>query len=397
MEYIHSRKIDIILFVLLFFLASTGSYIGYGKINPHGSQAGNVWFQADIGRVYYNMTEQRSNHYRTKVHPLFSLATHPIVFALHKTGLQKTEAVRVFVATISGIWLATIFLILKLLRLRSLDAVLFSILAAASSTAFFWTTVPETFLLGSISILLVLAFVAFSCERKVSSVWYVFFSAISLSMTVTNWMAGILATKVNYSWKQSIRITLDAFLLVTVLWAIQNYIYPTSEFFLLPRGETHYIMMDEAGGFFEKIRVFIYHSMVMPSVQILDNPWAPKWPRFTIQFSSIGSTGILGWAMTALWTGLIAFGAWSLFQSSDKIKPKIILSLIILGQFCLHLLYGDETFLYSLHWLPLLVLISAMGATSVYRYYVLVAVSMLIVGVGVNNFQQFTIVATALK
>jgi len=385
-----SRSIDVPFLLVLFLIGFAGSYIGAGKINPHGARAANVWFQADIERVYGNMTKRWSDHYRTKVHPLFSLAAHPAVHVLHKAGLQKYEAVRLFVGTTAGMWLATIFLLLRLLRLRYLDAMLFSTLAAVSASAFFWSTVPETYLIGSVTMLLVMGFVAVSSERTFSAIWYVAFSAISLSMTVTNWMTGILATIVNNSWKQSIRITLDAFLLVTVLWAVQHAIYPSSEFFLLSPEEHLYILPDTGGGFIEKTVAFFLHSMIMPEIQALENPWAADWPFLTIQLASIGSSGFLGLAMTVIWAGLLGFGAWAAFRFPEQEKFKVVLGLTLLGQLGLHLLYGDETFLYSLHWLPFLVLLAAMGAVSPHRRYVLAAVAVLIVGAGFNNFQQFT-------
>jgi len=39
----------------------------------------NVWFDADVPRVIENETSRGSDHYRTKVHPLYSLMTFPPV------------------------------------------------------------------------------------------------------------------------------------------------------------------------------------------------------------------------------------------------------------------------------------------------------------------------------
>ena len=391
------RNMDVPTLLVLFLIGFAGSYIGAGQINLHAARGGNVWFQADIERVYSNMTERGSNHYRTKVHPLFSLAANPAIHVLHKAGLQKYQAVRLLIATTTGMWLATIFLVLRQLRFHYLDAMLFSTLAAVSASAFFWTTVPETYLLGSVTMLLVMGFVVVSSERTFSAIWYVAFSAISLSMTVTNWMTGILATIVNNTWKQSIRITLDAFLLVTVLWAVQHAMYPSSEFFLFSPEEQNYILPDIAGGFFEKTVVFFLHSMIMPAFQVIENTGTGKGPLLSIQFSSIGSTGFLGWAMTTIWAGLLGFGVWASFRFPEQEKFKVVLGLTLLGQLGLHLLYGDETFLYSLHWLPFLVLLAAMGVSSPHRRYVLAAVAVLIVGAGFNNYQQFAKVTVELN
>jgi hypothetical protein len=42
------------------------------------------WFEADVPRVFANMTDRHSNHYRTKVHPLFSLTGFLPVYLIKK-------------------------------------------------------------------------------------------------------------------------------------------------------------------------------------------------------------------------------------------------------------------------------------------------------------------------
>lgn len=391
------QKSDVVLFFLLCIAGFSGSYIGSEQINSRAVKAGNVWFQADIGRVYANMTDRNSNHYRTKVHPIFSLATNPVVWALHKAGLQKQNAVRIIVSAIAGIWLALIYLVLRLLYLRYLDALLFSVLAAASASAFFWTTVPETYLFGSLSMLIVMAFVAVSEKRTFHSSWHVSISALALSMTVTNWMTGIFATIVNNSYRRSILITLGALLLITALWAFQNEIYPSSEFFIGDTEELNYVLPEIAGGVTEKAIVFFVYTMIMPAIQVLENPYAAEWPLLTIQHVTIGSTGLLSWAMTVIWITLLMFGAWMAFRIPKQRKFKIVLGLTIVGQLSLHLLYGEETFLYSLHWIPFLVLLAAIGTHSSYRHHILATIVVLIVGVSINNYQQFTAVTAVLN
>jgi hypothetical protein len=43
-----------------------------------------IWLGVDIARVFDNMTSRGSNHYRLKVHPLFSLIAYPPVTVLEK-------------------------------------------------------------------------------------------------------------------------------------------------------------------------------------------------------------------------------------------------------------------------------------------------------------------------
>jgi hypothetical protein len=53
--------------------------VGYGleqRLNPalYDGITADAWFDSDIHRVVDNLTDRNSDHYRTNVHPLFSLA-----------------------------------------------------------------------------------------------------------------------------------------------------------------------------------------------------------------------------------------------------------------------------------------------------------------------------------
>ena len=120
MDFFRRNKADILVALFIFALAMLISNIGSKQVSFYGATADNVWFQADVGRVYANMTARYSNHYRTKVHPLFSLATNPVIHVLYRIGLKEESAVRVFVSFIAGLWLSSIYLVLRLVRLRHL-------------------------------------------------------------------------------------------------------------------------------------------------------------------------------------------------------------------------------------------------------------------------------------
>jgi hypothetical protein len=102
-----SLKTNALIIVLLFAAGALFSYWGSSKVTPEiritALEPRNVWFQADVARVYSNMTERRSDHYRTKVHPLFSISTNPLIHLLHKFGVDKDLAVTVNVAVLQVI------------------------------------------------------------------------------------------------------------------------------------------------------------------------------------------------------------------------------------------------------------------------------------------------------
>ena len=65
------------------------------------------------------------------------------------------------------------------------------------------------------------------------------------------------------------------------------------------------------------------------------------------------------------------------------------LALTALGQLLLHSLFGHETFLYSMHFLPLLVGVAAFGALGQWRAWVLALAGVFIVTACVNNAGQY--------
>jgi hypothetical protein len=187
MTLVRNFKFDLFIIIILFACAFTASYKGGNQISYKALvDENNVWFQADTARVYSNLTDRGSNHYRTSVHPLFSLATNPIITILNKAGLEKQTAVKLFNATLSSLWLVMFYFILRLLNLRKIDAFQFTLLASVSSSLLFWGAVPETSMLGSLSILVVTAFTIASNKYIFKYPWFILISATSMVATVTN-------------------------------------------------------------------------------------------------------------------------------------------------------------------------------------------------------------------
>src|SRR4028119_791309 len=165
---------DILLAVALASVAGFASYQGAQLINPVivDDQSNNVWFEADVSRVFANMTERNSDNYRAKVHPIFTLITFPIVFVIKSAlNINPITAVHIAIATVAFLWLGTLFIVLRLIGCNRFDAALFSILAATSAAAMFWFTVPETYSFGSLTLLLALGVVAIAQYQKLSPLW----------------------------------------------------------------------------------------------------------------------------------------------------------------------------------------------------------------------------------
>ncbi len=85
-------------------------------------------------------------------------------------GLSKMHAVRFVIACNAGLWLAMFYTLLRLISCRRLDSVILSLVVVSSAGAMFWSAVPETYLLGSLTILGVLILSA-AAERTRIPAW----------------------------------------------------------------------------------------------------------------------------------------------------------------------------------------------------------------------------------
>jgi hypothetical protein len=392
-EFAIRQRGDFLILIVLAILAGTGSFLGSQLVSPDIIEfGGSQWFEADLSEAYKTMVSRTSQEqYRTGLHPLFPLATYPGVKILDTIiGVQPLTAVKVDGAIVAMLWISTLFVLIRLIGCTRLDATLFSLLGISSAAAMFFLVVPETYPWGSLSILLAFCLVALAQRTKLSSFWYVVMSAITLSFTVTNWMAGIITTVLDHPWKRSLQITVNAFCLVVILWGVEKQLFPSAQFFLyLPPDRVRFILAPFSGGPHNIINSFFFHSMVMPAFDVIDKNHTWQWPVLVTQYSRPGTGSIWGAVAIGLWVVLLGLGIWSLFFLGRNQNFRIALGLMLLGQLLLCLVYGDETFLYSLHFAPLLVVLVALSTQTRMRTIARIMVVALVISAGFNNFIQF--------
>ncbi len=386
---------DLLIVISLAGLAGLASYEGQrlvGSFVFRDLRSFNMWFEGDCPFVFANMVARTSSHdIRTVVHPLFPLAAYPPAYVLRKVaGLDGLQAVRVVMAVLAAAWLGALFVLLRLVGCRRLDATLFSLLAATSAMAVFWFTVPETFSLGSLTILLGLSTIALAEYRNLSWWWFLGASALTLSMTKTNWMVGLFGTFAHYPWKRAFQITVNALCLVVGLWGLEKLIFPSAGFFIGSEGdEAGYLLLPRSGGPLRIFLSFVFHSIIMPAIRVVVKPEKQPWETMSTQMSWPGSGSLWGAAGMGIWTILLGLGLWALVGTKRHSRFGTVLALTLLGQLGLHILYGDETFLYALHFGPLLVVLAALSTLTRARFLALVLAGALTLVAGVNNVSQF--------
>jgi len=383
---------DIGVGAALALVAAFSSFAATARLDPvllHPATE-DVWFQSDIPRVYESMTRRDGDYYRSSsVHPLFALATLPPVSALWKgLGLEAITAVRIVLAIVAALWVVAFLVILRLAGLPKLDATLFTLVAIVSAAAVFWFSVPETYPFGSLSILFALAVVAAGQRVALKERWYVVASIASFGFTVTNWMVGIAASFVSLRWKRAVTMTVNAFLIATFLWLVQRHFVPGADSFLNPYLEKKYLLTADAGGPAVVLRSFFFHGVVMPAIETIERINPPGWPIMSVQHSSVWGGGTLAFIASTAWLALLLLGAWAFAVARENLNLRMVIGAVLIGQLVLHLLYGEETFLYSLHFAPLLVLVGAFATTTCMRPIALALAVVLIGCGGANNIMR---------
>ena len=348
-----------------------------------------LWFQADSGRAFADMVWHDSGHVRSSVHPLFVLVALPVVYLFRKVGhLDPMQAVRLFSSLVAGLWLATFYLLFRLLKLPRWEATTFSALAFVAAAPMFWFTCSETYPLGSLSILAVFVFLATTRDGAPSLLRYILVTLISLSMTITNGMVGAIATAVRLRWKRVIAVGAASLASLFALSLLQRAIFPGARLVGQRGGEEAAFLLDpKLGGPLHIIPAFFLHSVIAPAFGTSVGRVGE--PILSFQMSRPGSSGLLGALAAGVWIVVLAVGLWGIVSSRIDGRFRAALGLALAGQLLLHLVYGDETFLYSLHFAPLLILVAALGAQTRARTLVLALVVPLVFLAAVNNYRVF--------
>ncbi|WP_407530134.1 hypothetical protein [Methylobacterium oryzisoli] len=353
----------------------------------------NIWFQADTPRVVLNLTDLASNHYRTAVHPISSLLTTPLVLALAKAGVPPLLACKALIALAGGACAALLFITGRLLRLGRLDAALVVALFLTSAAYLHWYGQIELSAFSGVTI--VLSLLLLVRESLAAPVWWVLMSAATLSITVTNWVAGLAATFARWPLRGFAAISAGAFVLVCLLAIAQQHAMTNAQLFFKyssARNETQWtqMAMERHGrGTWSPARS-LYSLFVTTAVAPM--PQRESKQGVTVVTNQRPTLADMTWlSLTAIaaWIGLLACGAYAGWHVRHLRRVGIGIGLMLLAQALLHSIYGDVTFLYAAHVIPMLVGLAALAFASPARHFARVAALVVVVAGGLNNVGQF--------
>ena len=324
-----------------------------------------LWYESDLPRMVESLSDRRSeHHHRTNVHPLYSLLVVTPFFVLTSIGFSERQAATALIAFGAFILTVSFYALMRACRLPRLDAVLGVTLLSSTAAAVFWLSVPETYALGAASIVLALLWLA--VPRGTHDVWSgPVQSAGTLSITLTNWVAGLVTLILGLGWRRAIWAGFIGFGIVALLTVVQYVGYPQAGRFLAIVGEKEYADLGESASLLSRITTATFHSLLAPAPDTTQQTIGDLM-RLTVQtqapaHSPIALVGFVGWL------ALIAGGVITMVKGKIPVRMSLAVAIILAAQIVLHLVYGSETFLYALHFAPLFALIAAWGLTSTFR------------------------------
>jgi hypothetical protein len=370
--YARSSMLDPVIF----------SYNGAG----HGPRTSDIWFDGDIPKTFYLMTDVAATQHNAAEHPWISFISYTPAAVLRWVGLSPLESVIATYAGASGLWSILLFALLLLCGLRTLDALLFAMLGTTSASAMFWMPAPDSFLFGSITVCAALCLTKWPAEGN-AFIRHSLINVVSLSMTVTNWMVGLLVSYRTLPLRDAWLAATTAWFIVCAFCVAQTMIFPKSQFFTTALATVQsFTYAPTPTRMAAVLQSFISHTVVMPEISIISEG---EIGRLSVQYAQAGSGSIAGMIATIAWVSLLTLGIWNLRRLPWS---SLIVScgILVVGQLGLHILHGPETFLYSMHFLPLLVVVAA-GATQTKFRSTAIALALTVVIFGsLNNWWQFS-------
>lgn len=353
------HRSDIVAVTAIAFSTSLLVHYGASRIDATAFERRNfdVYLQGDLPRTYQQMVSRFADGARTGLHPLYPLAVHPLAAAVHALfGISWIEAVRNTVALMAAGWGVCLFLCGRALGVGVLDSALMTGVGLAGASARFWLVVPETFLLGGVALLVALFVAARADSYELGDTWYIASGVATFGSTLTNWSTGVLLALTTMDWRRAVRICLQVVGVTALLWIAEKLVFPNVVFVFDPLGVRQYVHPLGLSRIADVSRVFFFHTAVAPPLEVCRNLSFPPTPRLlTVQGAAIAWGGAMTAFATAVWFAILALGLYALVGLKNHRNARLVLGGSLAFQYGLHLLYGGETFLYSIHWWGLLV------------------------------------------
>jgi MFS family permease len=359
-----------------------------GTLGQEIHQPDNWLFDADCASVTANMYDRYSDQTLNRRHPLFSIVMIPMTYATAMLSRRPRIEAAVLVFSLLGcLWAPIFYLALNALLADRIAAILFAIVGMSSASTAFWLSIPERHSLAGLSVVAGLLLLAYAQQTKKHTSALLggsFF--LTLGLTVTNCALAVFGCLARAGWKATARILFYAFGAMALVNVASSVYLPTGYFIGVTSLDQSYVRKPNPSHLQEVTRSFLLHSMVTPRLGIAEGYPVPV---MSVQRSPAFSTGAPGTAATVAWILLLSTIPLTVFQLYKNESAVIVLGGYVVSQFALYCVYGLETFLYSVNYLPILIALAALGVKTRIRPLILALSAVIAVSAALNNAAQF--------
>jgi hypothetical protein len=389
---------DVTIAVVMAAFAASYAAAASTAIDPRIYDSWNIYFQADGIRVLVDMTDRLSDQWRTNVHPLVPSLSYPIMLMLMSLGLSKLTAASIVMIGCAAFTTGLLYLALRGLGLPSFAAMIFTSVFIVSATFVHWFAYVETYALAMLTTTVVI-FVLTNCRSRPLWMWTIA-SAGALSITVTNWGLALAASFFRLPFRDFVKTSAWALLLVAFLACGQKLIFPHAVLFFNPynlKADVTYTQLwQQSKGYaawtpVDNIRSALLTSAIAtpPETEVSKTPVGD----FTIvsnQHTPLSRMSLAGKIAVICWSLMLGAGVWGVIRSTSHRAITVPISIYVVLQTLLYSVYGEITFLYAGNFFPALLFMTAFGYLTPLRNAVLgAAVSVVILG-GLNNYAEFS-------
>jgi hypothetical protein len=382
LTYLHHIFILTASFLWIFYLSSI--------LSPRlfGIGLDNFWFDADVPRYICQAVDRFANdHWRNKVHPLFSLLTYPLPNVLKIFGIDIISAIRLQLSLVVAVGCLFLSLTFQQLHISKIHSILLIAITLTGATSLTWFSIPESYAYSFSAFCILLFLSSTSTEKPIKATRWISAVVLAFSITITNIAVAIWAALQSCGIRRALVISVAALAAVSVLAVAQRLLFPASGIFFLPSmasGESSFLVNLSLERIRQVLALFFIGSLVFPDVHLIND--AGKEVFLTVQHATWGRDSLLPAISIALLSGLLLSGIITILRmvfhsiktrrtgvflvpaqhSLERLSVTVMGSVLFLVS--LHLFYGTETFVYTGSFLPFVVLILAIGITRLARY-----------------------------
>lgn len=357
------KNLDKILFIFsLMYMLFVGMLLTY---NYDFSNDLNLIFGMDTKRVITDITQIYANHYRADVHPLFILFVQPIYMIINGIVLNKQLAIIIITSFVSSL---SVLLINKILNNSGKNKkinIIISLIYLFSFSNIIFTATPETYNFSALSLLLLWYYYIHKKDKynKYSNIILIVLGILSFSFTITNvsifcivLLLLLIEKKINI--KKAIKICVLITIAATVLNVGQKIIWNNTPLYFKTSIKSEKNLYSSKDSIIKKSINVIKNDYLNPIISSnihleIDNGSTYNNKNYSLQFNNQGILKIMLLIIFYIFTGILYIKN---FKRNKTINIGLTLSIAF--NTILHLVYGNnESFLYSLHFLYLIILL----------------------------------------